>query len=128
MESGESGFTKILNEIIKKLDNYLNLKKQKNLIKLKNDEYECHLHATILNAKYNKPADESSSDDSDIQSRVGNSKRDKKQHSFNGVRFMREFKDYWFGCVPVSELRLCSLIGEDESRNSFYRTEIAIPL
>lgn len=91
------------------------------------------LHATIINAKYVRRllgdhADESSSESDDEGVRKDWAPTDSRPTNakhLNGVELIRRFKDFRFGQVRATHVRLCSLLerpGDAPDPEGFYQT------
>jgi hypothetical protein len=101
------------------------------------------LHATIINVKYGPSAHKDRSCDSDSGDPVVGLLRNEEwspptvtqgvasKNRLDGTLLLTRFRDYYFGKVPIKELRLCSLIERSEDLkepDGFYHSDHIVKL
>lgn len=132
---GEGGWREVIGDLAAQIFSALDdaglvdMRKQKSYFNGKGGK----LHATIINAKYarrllGEHADESSSDSDDEGLRkdwTPTDSRPTKAKHLNGVELIRRFKDFRFGQVRATQVRLCSIVerpGDASDPEGFYQT------
>ena len=101
------------------------------------------LHATIINVKYAPRARtdgtcDSDSDDPDVLANereewnpTTSAQGTASKNRLDGTVLITRFRDYYFGKVPIRELRLCSLIerpGDVKDPDGFYHSDLVVKL